>query len=579
MIKYLRYVSLIIILLLLGFTRESYAQGTNVREIPKVIPPSPNAAALGVFGQVPVSMFNGLAQVNIPLGQVAIDGVNVNIGLDYHGGGINPDHHPGWVGLGWNLSAGGMITRRVAGDMDEIIAYGIAPLPMNYFSYYNNYSDLSTPDWAGELNLRKYIVFNQPNVCYPAPDEFIFNFGTYSGSFYYDHTGKWQVKSQSPVHMRVEEELKDDYSLKASTPIGSDITLKRIFYKFTLTTPDGCKYIFGGTPESIEFTRDADHSQNNPYNTSIVPTSWYLTQIITRNGRDINFKYERDKVIATQSLSVLISGYIEGNVNHGRTSRPNEKSVSIINPVYLSEISAADQKVRFARSRSNELPYTYGAILSRSKYGDLVREMDNSRVNGYIEWKKLDTISFYADSSRLLKKVVFNYKEKVTSRLILSSVLEVGAGNSAKMPYQFTYNETPLPGYNSGKIDHWGYYNGVDFFGAHSPTYKYSKANVPAYKASRESDTVLMKAGVLTGIKYPTGGTTTFEYEPHEYRAIAKRYPFTVEELSANVRCGGLRVKKNIDTDIASTVTNVKEYLYVKGYNTGGSASSESLCI
>ena len=39
--------------------------------------------------------------------------------LTYHASGNKPDQHPGWVGLGWTLHAGGCINRIVNGMKDE----------------------------------------------------------------------------------------------------------------------------------------------------------------------------------------------------------------------------------------------------------------------------------------------------------------------------------------------------------------------------------------------------------------------------------------------------------------------------
>ena len=37
----------------------------------------------------------------------------------YHGSGVRPNQHPGWVGLEWNLNAGSCISRIVNGLPDE----------------------------------------------------------------------------------------------------------------------------------------------------------------------------------------------------------------------------------------------------------------------------------------------------------------------------------------------------------------------------------------------------------------------------------------------------------------------------
>ena len=46
-------------------------------------------------------------------------GHKIPISMTYHGSGVRPDQHPGWVGLGWNLNAGGCISRIVNGLPDE----------------------------------------------------------------------------------------------------------------------------------------------------------------------------------------------------------------------------------------------------------------------------------------------------------------------------------------------------------------------------------------------------------------------------------------------------------------------------
>src|SRR5215813_1858006 len=55
---------------------------------PKVIPPSPNAASLGKFGDIPVSPYTGTTDISIPLYTIEAKGVSVPVRLSYHTGGI-----------------------------------------------------------------------------------------------------------------------------------------------------------------------------------------------------------------------------------------------------------------------------------------------------------------------------------------------------------------------------------------------------------------------------------------------------------------------------------------------------------
>lgn len=80
---------------------------------------SPTAAELGKYGKIPVSYFNGLPNVSVPLTELRAKDYTLPIYLTYHAGGNKPEQHPGWVGQGWALHAGGCISRIVRGKKDE----------------------------------------------------------------------------------------------------------------------------------------------------------------------------------------------------------------------------------------------------------------------------------------------------------------------------------------------------------------------------------------------------------------------------------------------------------------------------
>src|SRR3982751_5697532 len=92
-----------------------YGQGVNTN----VIPPSPNAAALGKFADSPVSLYTGTPQVSIPLYEITEGDLKLPIQLDYHASGLKVGENPSWVGAGWVLNAGGVITRSIRGTPDE----------------------------------------------------------------------------------------------------------------------------------------------------------------------------------------------------------------------------------------------------------------------------------------------------------------------------------------------------------------------------------------------------------------------------------------------------------------------------
>ena len=82
-----------------------YLMAIAQTDLPQVF--SPNAAELGKYGKIPVSYFNGLPNISIPLTELRAKNYTLSVYLTYHAGGNKPDQHPGWVGLGWTLHAGG----------------------------------------------------------------------------------------------------------------------------------------------------------------------------------------------------------------------------------------------------------------------------------------------------------------------------------------------------------------------------------------------------------------------------------------------------------------------------------------
>jgi hypothetical protein len=561
-------------------------------QLPQVLPPSPNGGSLGVYGQIPVSLFSGLPQISIPIGEVNAGNISLPISLNYRGGGIRPDLHSSWVGLGWDLNAGGVISRRVNGLADEYIAFD-NPYDDNLYSYYFKFSKADNPNWASIDTLVTYFNYS-PYVStvsiYPSPDEFVFNLGQYSGSFFYNTNGQWQVKSNQPVKIKVEELLSTTYKLpKQINGQTGGIALGRIFYQFTLTTPDGTKYIFGGSPESIEFSRSASSGPptDGSYNT-VVPMSWYLTSIVSSNGQQINLNYQRDGIQATLSSFISLTQY---NIT-GQSGQSNynisDANGSIINPSYLSSITAPNQTVKFARSASTELSYNYLNYLNPALlYPDLSKnETNRNDIINAIKWLKLDSISFYSDNKGLLKKFSFNYPQLSNSRLILKSLTESGSAGESKPPYLFYYESTPLPAYNSQMLDHWGYYNGRNYF-TNNPVAnnQYSVTSVNDYALYRNSDPSFAKAGILSSIKYPTGGVSILTWEPHDFSSVVKpitqqsglgtmQLSIMLADTIVNSQTAGMRIRAITDFDSIAKSQTRKEYFYKKNYNTGGTSSS-----
>ena len=100
--------------LLIIISVDLYAQKNT-----EIIAPSPTVAELGKYGLVPVGLFSGTAQYNIPLYELKTQNLSLPISLSYSSNGLVVDQVSTWVGHSWSLNAGGVITRSVRGLPDN----------------------------------------------------------------------------------------------------------------------------------------------------------------------------------------------------------------------------------------------------------------------------------------------------------------------------------------------------------------------------------------------------------------------------------------------------------------------------
>jgi len=446
--------------------------------LPNLMVASPEAASLGKFGQIPVSAYTGIPNINIPLYTIKEGEIQLPLSIDYHAGGIKVEEMASCVGLGWALNAGGVITRVQRGQED------FQNLPRTeairlYQDYYKPDGDKMSNDSRDSILLDIYYGAADGEA-----DLFYYNFGGISGKFF----------------------LGDD---------GNTYTMPRTDLKiewingFVITTGQGIKYKFQAT-ESNETTPYSasvsswGSSTNGVYSdgTAITNTSaWYLTEIDDTHGNSITFTYTTGgvefKTKSIDSYNLLQAGYNSSMVC------PAEHSYSY---------SLVDQSGPILQS----IHFSNGMIYFRRSYPRL----DQGGT-------ALQRIDIYTPDSTLVKAYRFynSYfntstigcgpEDDIHYRLRLDSLREMGGDTTIFKPaYQFSYNATQLPCRLSNAQDHWGYYNGQD-----NSTFASYQLTVggPWLGANKEPDSNYVKAGMLEQITYPTGGNTHFTYEPNQY--------------------------------------------------------------
>lgn len=585
---------------------------------------SPNAASLGKYGDIDVSLFTGTANINLPIYQVSVRGIELNIDLTYDATGIRIDQHPGWVGQNWNLIVGGVITRTVNGYPDEFSFSGTnigTNLPIAYpdQGYLYNYSDLPS---EGEPTYEQALALvngaTNPKYFDYQPDIFTFNFMGISGKFFFGNDGQIKVQCEQNIQVLPIEKNNESYVL--DYPLFEDMPIYKIprSWKYSKVIPgfkiidgNGTTFIFGFDPDAIEYSVDF-FRQYYPEPDFLIANSWYLKKVIDKFGYEIfSFEYERGPFIA--SLHRTISSNTTTVVNNSGlmgldciTPSNNLDHVlaiggSLISPVYLKRIFSKpllnnDPLISFEISDAVQMKYNYFSLLW-NRYDELIGEMAAFQnkyyyvpfyylqvANPYItdplldfdlpdlytgpvqshnflenlKWKKLDKIKIFGAFGNINKRIVFNYNNNPNERLNLLGV-DFFAGNNSteKMPFSFEYKQfDQLPDYLSRREDHWGFFKGTQWpYPNHS-----SFSN---YYSTREPNPQFLNIGMIEKIYYPTGGSTKFEFEPHDYSKIVSD--------SRNIYvffgiAGGVRIKRIENYDNENLLQAI-DYLYQRNYS------------
>ncbi|MBR5431846.1 MAG: hypothetical protein IK119_05660, partial [Bacteroidales bacterium] len=139
-------------------------------------------------------------------------------------------------------------------------------------------------------------------------------------------------------------------------------------------------------------------------------------------------------------------------------------------------------------------------------------------------------------------------------------------GSSARREYSLKYNKNRLPNYETKVTDHWGYLCGSQYGLALSTSFndnvfmsdEFCKTTLQRDFDERRKASAAGLAESLESITYPTGGSTTFVYEQHEYNKVADLYPRRIR--SEHGYAGGFRIKEI--RDCAGDKTEVRRFTY-----------------
>ncbi len=281
----------------------------SVIHIPGV--PSPTAASLGQYANHVVSSFTGTPSINIPIYEANVDGFKLPVSMSYNSSGVKVSDVASWVGLGWSLNCGGVITRNVMDIPDDADFMYQGWLKYNYLvppnSWVGGHRTLGySPTGGGDNAVGLGEMRQSGTVIDTEPDIFYFNFNGHVGKFVFsqgsdttNHTGQVAATAHS-INLIPYQDLKVSYTLSVDSRFPTSESRLPIT-AFKIIDEEGNTYFFEQSEHIATIGRGSDFipptiisagGYTPYYNVGRdYQSAWYLSKILTAKNKKINFNY------------------------------------------------------------------------------------------------------------------------------------------------------------------------------------------------------------------------------------------------------------------------------------------------
>lgn len=506
--------------------------------------------------------------------------LNSTIALQYSSGnGLKVNDIASNIGQGWNLMAGGSITRIQVGEPDDQKPYkfttpethtDIKKYPAGYF-----YSDIN-PGLGVSSSVNQYPIFNKRNVLYKQYndvaadrelDMFAFQFNGKGGRFVLDKYTNQGVCLEN-------QRIKIWFDRNENNATANNI--RTTIVAFYLQDESGTIYKFGkflktkvlkpeycNANDLLTKIQQPNFKNGRVYHQSsfedpdiihpYVINEWQLTEV--EDGfthRKIYFNYNTAQTININS-GTSIATYDQSKF--GGFGGTFAKIHSVISH-QISKTEIADL-TNILYPDGHEVNFNYGQSRVDFPGALAMRSIDVKYQGRFISRHELTTSYFI--SNRIGKP---DAETSELARLCLLSVKRIGPDlKMDENPYEFDYYQGSSAPYDfvpapfSHLKDIWGYYNGdqsADFNNVSIPWEKklselnasqvyglcFRRNGLSTVKLNPKSG--FAKNGLLKQIVYPTGGAIKFEYEQNES---------VLPGGSTNTMIGGVHVSKTTVTD------------------------------
>jgi hypothetical protein len=568
---------------------------------------SPSAAPFLSHTDISVSEFYGAVSTEIPLHTIQYGDVNMPVKIQYSSKGKNIYEIQSRMGLGFQLIAGGAITRKVRRLPDDnyngldhwdwvnkvpidlsnqgvnnwrivkggsgfIHNIGVRDSMSNTFKLgtsnasnvasftnmtpYTSYNQLTEPLNNKTVRDRsRWAILATYGHIDTEPDIFNYNFGSNSGSFYFNKFGNTIQESNVSGNLIT-------FHTNTSVPTTNESYGQII--DFTIRTKDGLDYVFSEVEISTNrhFSKSYAGTPANGVDASTEPiesypykfpdevpyiSAWFLSAINRGGDNLVSYTYNNDNYTGITSLNYNRSIDTVNQTILGVSTSWSATKTTYSSKI-LSTITCPDVIISFSQdpTPTASAPAT---VFGKSYYEIIV--------------KKYTGMKIFNHDNELLKQYKFTYGYNGYDAF-LDSVIQISVIDNKTLAHRFTYHNTGLftrvPAYfyadpflrvTRGR-DRWGFI-------------KSSSSNVNNYYSYRdavfEPDTTYSSTyGLMKEMFYPSGSKDSIIYEHNRYGLNNTAGP-------------GKRVKSIFYRD-SLKILSYRNFSYIKGkYSNGGAQS------
>lgn len=450
--------------------------------------------------------------------------------------------------------------------------------------------------------------------------------------FYQEHSqwiaNAWYLKSIQTPDNRIIKFTYDELIEKTSSgkivggPFSTSMYMNASFRKSTFSTEP---YI----DNTMDFKKNGIFAGN-------LIRSVYIKSIVSK----------RDSIVFIKSRSVELE-----YPNHVYRKNFNfwyNNTYQVDKPFDLGNPLTFELAVQASHPNRPWSPYTYDKTLCVQCSTTDTLDWFTSKI----AYPKLDTIIVYNTLKQKIKTFVLDYNNSgikytysaiaggktqrqgsFNERLRLKAVRQI-APSSADIKTMFAYAGhdgepgTALPNLyldSLGKVDHWGFYNGVSFDLQNKTSlrdlvnHRYYQPNAqtaaveqltdlyypfrnPLSTITNSANSTVVQSSILKSITLPTCGKTVYTYEQHDYSyrllidtsyAVSYSYPVNPSPLTtislrkvdfkqrvlpvaSMTNSGGLRIAAITNYDENSNIVSSKTFSYKENYSNGATLTKSS---